>query len=131
MGDRKAQGALAVVTEPNFEALVIGAHPDDDDFGAAGTSALWVKQGKKVAWAVMTNGAEGSEIPTLSDTELMLMREKEQRAACEVLGVQAIEFLRFPDGHLQNTDEARKAVVRLIRKYRPRVVITHDPTQHI
>lgn len=131
MGDRKAPGALAVITEPDFEALVIGAHPDDDDFGAAGTSALWVKQGKKVAWVVMTNGAEGSEIPTLGDTELMLIREQEQRAACEVLGVQAVEFLRFPDGHLQNNEEARKAVVRLIRKYRPRVIMTHDPTQHI
>ncbi len=131
MGDRKATGALEVVTEPDFEAMVIGAHPDDDDFGAAGTSALWVKQGKKVVWVVMTNGAEGSEIPTLDDTELMLTREQEQRAACEVLGVQAVEFLRFPDGHLKNTEEARKAVVRLIRKYRPRVVITHDPTQHI
>jgi LmbE family N-acetylglucosaminyl deacetylase len=131
MGDSKAQGAVEVVTEPDFEAMVIGAHPDDDDFGAAGTSALWVKQGKKVVWVVMTDGTEGSEVPSLSDTELMLTREQEQRAACEVLGVQAVEFLRFPDGHLHNTEEARKAVVRLIRKYRPRVVFTHDPTQHI
>lgn len=119
------------MTEPDFEALVIGAHPDDNDFGAAGTSALWASQGKKIAWAVMTNGAEGSEVPTLDDHELMLLREEEQRAACEVLGVQAVEFLRFPDGHLLNTEEARKAVVRLIRKYRPRVVFTHDPTQHV
>lgn len=131
MADRKAPGALAVVTEPDYEAMVIGAHPDDNDFGAAGTSALWVKQGKKVVWVVMTDGTEGSEVPSLNGTELMLAREQEQRAACEVLGVQAVEFLRFPDGHLQNTEEARKAVVRLIRKYRPRVVITHDPTQHI
>jgi LmbE family N-acetylglucosaminyl deacetylase len=131
MADRTAPGALQVVTEPDFEALVIGAHPDDNDFGAAGTSALWAKQGKKIAWAVMTNGAEGSEVPSLDDTELMLLREQEQRAACEVLGVQAVEFLRFPDGHLRNTEETRRAVVRLIRKYRPRVVITHDPTQHI
>lgn len=131
MADRNAPGALQVVTEPDFEALVIGAHPDDNDFGAAGISALWAKQGKKIAWAVMTNGAEGSEVPALEDSELMLLREQEQRAACEVLGVQAVEFLRFPDGHLLNTEEARKAVVRLLRKYRPRVVITHDPTQHV
>jgi LmbE family N-acetylglucosaminyl deacetylase len=51
--------------------------------------------------------------------------------SCEVLGVQAVEFLRFPDGHLTNSETARKAIVRLIRKYRPRVVITHDPNQHI
>ena len=131
MADRKAPGALQVITEPDYEAMVIGAHPDDDDFGASGTSALWAKQGKKVVWVVMTDGTEGSEIPTLDATELMLIREQEQRAACEVLGVKAVEFLRFPDGHLQNTEVARKAVVKLIRKYRPRVIITHDPTQHL
>lgn len=131
MADRTAPGALQVITEPDFEALVIGAHPDDNDFASAGTSALWAKQGKKIAWVVMTNGAEGSEVPALDDQELMLMREQEQRAACEVLGVQAVEFLRFPDGHLLNSEETRKAVVRLIRKYRPRVVFTHDPTQQI
>lgn len=131
MADRKAPGALAVVTTPDFEALVIGAHPDDNDFGAAGTSALWVRQGKKIAWAVMTDGTEGSEVPAADSVELMLTREQEQRAACEILGVQAVEFLRFPDGHLHSTEEARLAVVRLIRKYRPRIIITHDPTQHI
>lgn len=131
MADRKAPGALQVITEPDYEALVFGAHPDDNDFGSAGTCALWAKQGKKIGWVIMTNGAEGSEIPDLDDTELMLQREGEQRAAAEILGVQTVEFLRFPDGHLRNTEEARKAVVRLIRKYRPRVVITHDPTQHI
>ncbi len=131
MADRKAPGALAVVTEPDYEAMVIGAHPDDNDFATAGTSALWAKQGKKIVWVVMTDGAEGSEVPSLIDTDLMLTREQEQRMACEVLGVQAVEFLRFPDGHLTNSEEARKAIVRLIRKYRPRVVLTHDPSQHI
>ena len=131
MGDRTAEGAMQVITTPDYEAMVIGAHPDDDDFGAAATSALWVKQGKKVVWVVMTNGVEGSEVPSFDDVELMHIREAEQRAACEVYGVQAVEFLRFPDGHLTNNEETREAVVRLIRKYRPRVVITHDPTRHI
>src|SRR5437588_2538904 len=131
MADRNAPGALEVIKTPDFEAMVIGAHPDDDDFATAGTSALWAKQGKKIVWVVMTDGAEGSEVPSLIDTELMLTREQEQRMACEVLGVQAVEFLRFPDGHLTNSEAARKAIVRLIRKYRPRVVLTHDPTQHV
>src|SRR5207248_7514007 len=131
MADRKAPGALEVIKTPDFEAMVIGAHPDDDDFATAGTSALWAKQGKKVVWVVMTDGTEGSEVPSLIDTELMLIREREQRMACEVLGVQAVEFLRFPDGHLINNNVTRKAVVRLIRQYRPRVVFTHDPSQHI
>src|SRR5436305_2623053 len=131
MADRKAPGALEVIKTPDFEAMVIGAHPDDDDFATAGTSALWAKQGKKIVWVVMTDGTEGSEVPSLIDTDLMLTREQEQRMACEVLGVQAVEFLRFPDGHLRNSEAARKAIVRLIRKYRPRVVFTHDPTQQI
>ncbi|MBO0780235.1 MAG: PIG-L family deacetylase [Ktedonobacteraceae bacterium] len=131
MGDRKAEGALQQVTTPDYEAMVIGAHPDDADFATAATSALWAKQGKKVVWVVMTDGTEGSEVPSIGDTDLMLIREQEQRMACEVLGVQAVEFLRFPDGHLVNSEEARKAVTRLIRKYRPRVVFTHDPSQHI
>ena len=105
----------------------MGAHPDDADFATAATSALWAKQGKKIVWVVMTDGAEGSEVPSLVDTDLMLTREQEQRAACEVYGVQAVEFLRFSDGHLTNSEAARKGIVRLIRKYRPRVVFTHDP----
>src|SRR5947199_3459299 len=131
MADRNAPGALQVVTTPDYEAMVIGAHPDVDDFGAGGTSALWAKQGKKIVWVVMTDGTEGSEVPSLIDTELTLIREQEQRMACEVLGVQAVEFLRFADGHLTNNEAARKAVVRLIRQYRPRVVFTHDPSEHI
>jgi LmbE family N-acetylglucosaminyl deacetylase len=131
MADRKAPEALEVMKTPDYEAMVIGAHPDDDDIGVGGTSALWAKQGKKIVWVVMTDGAEGSEVPSLIDTDLMLAREREQRLACEVLGVQAVEFLRFSDGHLTNSGEARKAIVRLIRQYRPRVVFTHDPTQQM
>ncbi len=131
MADRNAPGALEVVKTPGYEAMVIGAHPDDNDFGAGGTSALWAKQGKKVVWVVMTDGAEGSEVPSIVDTDLMLIREQEQRMAAEVLGITEIEFLRFPDGHLRNSEAARKDIVRLIRKYRPRVVVTHDPSEHI
>jgi LmbE family N-acetylglucosaminyl deacetylase len=131
MGDKTATGAVQMLTTPDYEAMVIGAHPDDNDFGTGGTSTLWAKQGKKIVWVIMTDGTEGSEIPEQSDEELRLIREQEQRLACEIYGVQAVEFLRFHDGHMVNTEEARKAVVRLIRKYRPRVVFTHDPTTHI
>ncbi len=130
MGDRNAAGAVPVVTTPDYEAMVIGAHPDDCDFGTGATSALLAKQGKKVVWVIMTDGTEGSEVPSADSTELMLTREQEQRMACEVLGVKAVEFLRFPDGHLTNSEEARRAVTRLIRKYRPRIVITHDPSMY-
>ncbi|GLV56978.1 GlcNAc-PI de-N-acetylase [Dictyobacter sp. S3.2.2.5] len=120
-----------MLTEPDYEAMVIGAHPDDNDFGTAATCALWASQGKKVVWVVMTDGTEGSEIPSQSDEELMLLREQEQRAAAEVYGIKAVEFLRNRDGHLVNSEDTRRAVVKLIRKYRPRVIFTHDPTSHI
>ncbi len=81
MADKNAPGALQVVTTPDYEAMFIGAHPDDNDFGAGATSALWARQGKKIAWVVMTDGAEGSEVPSLIDTDLMLAREQEQRMA--------------------------------------------------
>ncbi|MBV9690747.1 MAG: PIG-L family deacetylase [Ktedonobacteraceae bacterium] len=131
MADKNASGAIPVLTTPDYEAMVIGAHPDDADFGAGATSALWAKQGKKIVWVVMTDGTEGSDVPSLVDTEFMLAREHEQRMAGELVGVHKIEFLRFPDGHLTNSEAARKAMVRLIRQYRPRVVITHDPSQHV
>jgi LmbE family N-acetylglucosaminyl deacetylase len=131
MGDRNASGAVQVNTTPDYEAMVIGAHPDDADFSSAGTSASWAKQGKKIVWVCMTDGTGGSEVPHLADTDLMLIREQEQRMACDALGVQSVEFLRFPDGALFNNQSTRKAVVRLIRKYRPRIVITHDPSTHI
>jgi LmbE family N-acetylglucosaminyl deacetylase len=131
MGNRNAPGAMEVNTISDYEAMVIGAHPDDTDISSAGTSALWAQQGKKIVWVCMTDGTEGSEIPHLADTDLMLTREQEQRMACDTLGVQSVEFLRFPDGALVNNQSTRKAVVRLIRKYRPRIVITHDPTTHL
>src|SRR5690349_21888192 len=100
MAYKEAPGALQVVTEPDYEAMVIGAHPDDNDFGTAATCALWAKQGKKIVWVVMTDGTEGAEIPSQPDEELMLLREQEQRNAAESYGISAVEFLRNRDGHL-------------------------------
>lgn len=131
MGDRTADGAVEMLTTPDYEAMVIGAHPDDNDFSSAATSALWASQGKKIVWVIMTDGTEGSEIPSQNDEELMLLREHEQRLAAEVYGVHAVEFLRNRDGHLTNNEDSRRGVVRLIRKYRPRVIFTHDPSAHI
>src|SRR5438128_12497987 len=100
MADRKAPGALEVIKTPDYDAMVIGAHPDDNDFGAGGTSALWAKQGKKTVWVVMTDGAEGSEVPALIDNELMITLEQDQHMSCDVMAVQAAESMPFPDVHL-------------------------------
>jgi LmbE family N-acetylglucosaminyl deacetylase len=109
-------------------ALVIAAHPDDIEFACAGTVARWVAEGARVAYALLTNGAAGSSDPNMTRARLAELREAEQRAAAKVLGVDQVEFLGYEDGLLEPTLELRKEVVRLIRRVRPEVVVTTDPT---
>ena len=109
------------------QVLVITPHPDDAEFGVAGTVARWVKQGKDVVYAVCTNGDKGSSDPDMTLEKLAEIREKEQLLAADVLGVREVVFLRYPDQGLEDTPEFRKALVRLIRKYRPDIVVTSNP----
>jgi LmbE family N-acetylglucosaminyl deacetylase len=109
-------------------ALAVLAHPDDIEFGCAGTVARWVSEGAHVTYALLTNGAAGSSDPQMTRERLAELREAEQRAAAKVLGVDQVEFLGYEDGLLEPSLEVRKQVVRLIRKVRPEVVVTTDPT---
>jgi LmbE family N-acetylglucosaminyl deacetylase len=109
-------------------ALVIAAHPDDIEFGCAGTVARWVSEGAHVTYALLTNGAAGSSDPQMTRQRLAELREAEQRAAAKVLGVHQVEFLGYEDGLLEPSLEVRKQIVRLIRRVRPEVVVTTDPT---
>jgi LmbE family N-acetylglucosaminyl deacetylase len=115
----------------NFErALVVVAHPDDAEFGAAGTVALWVERGVEVNYVICTDGASGVADPTITLTELASIREAEQREAADVLGVKQIEFLRQPDGQLRPTDELRRQIVGLIRKYRPDRIVCQNAVRN-
>jgi LmbE family N-acetylglucosaminyl deacetylase len=114
------------VPEPAY-ALVITPHPDDAEFGVAGTVARWVKEGKDVIYVVCTNGDKGTSDPDMKPGLLTRIREQEQLAAARVLGVREVIFLRHPDQGLEDTPEFRKQIVRLIRMYRPDVVATSDP----
>jgi len=109
-------------------ALVVMAHPDDIEFGCAGTVARWVAEGATVTYALLTNGAAGSSDPRMTRQRLAELREAEQRAAAKVLGVEEVDFLGYEDGLLEPTLEVRREVVRLIRRRRPEVVVTTDPT---
>jgi LmbE family N-acetylglucosaminyl deacetylase len=109
-------------------ALVIAAHPDDIEFSCAGTVARWAEEGARVTYALLTNGAAGSSDPEMTRERLAELREAEQRAAAKVLGVDRVEFLGYEDGLLEPSLEVRKQVVRLIRRVRPEVVVTTDPT---
>jgi len=110
-------------------AMVIIAHPDDAEFTMAGTVALWTQAGCSVTYVVCTDGNAGSHEPGMTRQRLAEIRRAEQRAACQVLGVREVVFLGYDDGLLQPTLELRRDLVRLIRQYRPEVVLTGDPTR--
>lgn len=109
------------------DVLVLSAHPDDAEFGAAGTVARWTDEGKKIVYVICTNGDKGTSDRTLAPDQLLKIRKKEQQAAAEVLGVQEVVFLDFPDQGLEDTPALRKRIVRLIRTYQPGVLVTSDP----
>jgi len=106
--------------------MVVTPHPDDAEFGVAGTVARWTSEGKDVIYVVCTNGDKGTSNPNMKPDELVRIREQEQLAAAKLLGVREVIFLRHPDQALEDTSEFRKEIVRLIRMYKPETVITAD-----
>lgn len=115
-----------VTAEPK-RVLVIAAHPDDPEFGCAGTIAKWADQGYEVHYLLLTSGDQGNRDRTVHPSEMAHLRETEQRAAAEVLGVRSVKFLRYPDGLLENNMDLRRRLCGLIRRYRPHIVVTIDP----
>ena len=110
------------------KAMVIVAHPDDIEFSSAGTVARWVKEGAEVCYVLCTSGDVGIAKPGMTKAKAAEIREAEQLAAAETVGVTDVVFLREPDGMLENTMALRKKLVREIRRFKPEVVITGDPT---
>ncbi|NIM90000.1 MAG: PIG-L family deacetylase [Candidatus Aminicenantes bacterium] len=109
------------------DVLVITPHPDDAEFGVAGTVVKWVREGKTVVYVVCSNGDKGTDDPDLKPEELSKIREKEQLKAAEILGVQEVIFLGYPDQSIEDTPEFRKDIVRQIRMFKPEIVVTSDP----
>jgi len=114
------------VTE-TADVLVVAAHPDDAEFGASGTVARWIREGKEVVYVLCTSGEKGTSDRSVSPQWLARVREKEQLAAANLLGVREVVFLRYPDQGLEDSVEFRRDIVRAIRKYRPDTVVTLDP----
>ncbi len=113
-------------------ALVIFAHPDDAEFGSAGTVARWAREGWDVYYIVCTDGAAGgpddaTDCGPEARRAIVEVRKAEQRAAAAVLGVRDVIFLDYPDGLLQPSLDLRRDLVRLIRRYRPTRVICPSP----
>jgi LmbE family N-acetylglucosaminyl deacetylase len=108
-------------------AMAIVAHPDDIEFGCAGTLARWAKAGARISYVLCTSGDVGIATDGMTRAQATEIREAEQRAAAAVAGATEVIFLREPDGMVVATLELRKKLVREIRRFRPEVVITGDP----
>src|SRR5437879_13738472 len=96
--------------------MVVSAHPDDPEFSAGGSVAKLAKDGAKVTYVIVTDGSQGGEDPKQKDSELIAIREKEQRAAAKILGVKTVEFLGYTDGHLVPDLKLRQDIVRMTRQ---------------
>lgn len=117
--------------KPPRRLLSIHAHPDDQEFTIGATLAKWARLGTEIITVCITSGDAGSNEhtpPTMTKEELVRIREREQRAACGVLGVKDVVFLRYPDSMLTPSIELRRDLTRQVRIYKPDAVICGDPT---
>ena len=108
--------------------LVVGAHPDDNDFGAGATVAKAARQNAEVLYLIATTGQRGSSDETMTPERLSDTRKKEQKNAASVLGVREVHFLDYVDGELIPDLRLKEQVVKYIRRYRPDIVFTMDPS---
>src|SRR5580658_7379735 len=107
--------------------LVVTAHPDDVDFGVAGSVASWVKSGIDVKYCIVTDGDAGGSDRTISRPEMAVIRRDEQRAAAAEVGVTDVTFLGYPDGRLVPSIELRRDISRQVRVHRPERLVCQSP----
>jgi LmbE family N-acetylglucosaminyl deacetylase len=115
-------------------AVVVMAHPDDAEFGCAGTVAAWAREGWEIHYVVCTDASGGgpddaTDVGAEARRHINETRKAEQRAACDILGVRDIRFLDMPDGTLQPTIELRRELVRIYRTYRPTRLLCQSPVR--
>ena len=117
------------MTDEIERVMVVTAHPDDSEFGAGGTVAKMVKEGREVTYVIVTNGNKGSSDRSMTPERLARIREEEQRNAARTLGVARVEFLGYPDCEVEDTRDLRRDVTRQIRRWRPDLVIAQNPNR--
>ena len=110
-------------------AMVLVAHPDDAEFMCGGTVAAWAAAGTDVHYVIVTDGSAGSNEPGRTRAEIAVVREREQRAAAQILGVRSVTILGEPDGMLEVTLDTRRKVCREVRRLRPEVIVAPDPSR--
>ena len=112
-------------------AMVVVAHPDDAEWGCAGTVAKWCAEGWEVVYVLCTDGSKGSEDPEMTSGRLVEIRKQEQLNAGKVLGLKDIVFLGYEDSMLEPTLELRRDIAREIRRHRPDVLICMNPVRSV
>ena len=110
--------------------LVVAAHPDDVDFGSAGTVARWTDAGISVAYCIVTDGDAGGHDESVPRAEIAPMRRKEQTAAAACVGVHDLRFLGYPDGRVEATLALRRDLARVIRQVRPDRLVCPTPERN-
>lgn len=110
--------------------LVVTAHPDDVDFGVAGSVAVWTEQGIDVSYCIVTNGEAGGSDATITREEMAAIRQAEQTAAGACVGVTDITFLGHPDGSVEASIALRRDISRVIRQVRPQRVVCQSPERN-
>lgn len=108
--------------------MAIFAHPDDPEFLAGGTLALWAQAGRRLIYVICTDGSKGSGDPEMTKERLIALRQEEQRAAARHVGCEDVVFLTYEDAMLEPTIALRRDLVREIRRYKPEIVVCFDPT---
>ena len=108
--------------------LVLLAHPDDPEFFCGATLARWAADGHEISYCLLTCGDKGTKERSLAPEELCSIRQGEQRAAADVIGVKEVSFMSYPDGYLIPDLKLRRDIVRVIRQVKPDVIVTSDPT---
>ena len=110
--------------------LVVSAHPDDVDFGSAGTIALWTKAGIEVSYCLVTDGQAGGFEPDRDRAEMPAVRRAEQTAAADQVGVHDLHFLGYEDGYLEPTRALVRDISRVIRQVRPQRLVCQSPERN-
>jgi LmbE family N-acetylglucosaminyl deacetylase len=110
---------------------VVTAHPDDVDFGSAGTIAAFTAAGLEVTYCIATSGEAGGSDRTMTRADMAALRQDEQRAAAAVVGVSDVRFLGHPDGMVVVNRELRRDISRVIRQVRPERVLAQSPERNL
>ncbi|HEX5346497.1 MAG TPA: PIG-L deacetylase family protein [Pseudonocardiaceae bacterium] len=117
--------------QPVQRILVVAAHPDDVDFGSAGTIATWTDAGLEVSYCIATDGDAGGFDPAVPRSAIAGIRQDEQRKAAAAVGVTDVEFLGYPDGQLVVSIALRRDITRVIRRARPDRIVVPSPERDL